>query len=81
MKIQVKLLLSLRKYLPRGSKGSSCWLDFEDDVSVRVKDVLRSLNIPENLPKLMMHNSLQAKQEAPLRDGDVITILPPASGG
>lgn len=82
MEIEVKLLAFLRHYLPKGSKGFSCKLQFKGKMSVA--DVLNELRIPEEVTQnimVIMINGVHAKTDQILSDGDVLTVLPFLAGG
>ncbi|HUL29970.1 MAG TPA: MoaD/ThiS family protein [Thermodesulfobacteriota bacterium] len=79
MEIEVKLFATLRDYLPKGSSRFSCKM--EVDGSVRVRDILSRLKIPEEIPKIILVNGVHAKKEQLLKEGDVLSIFPPVAGG
>jgi molybdopterin converting factor small subunit len=44
--------------------------------------LVRTLGIPDDLPRMVLVNGLDADPEGtPLRDGDVVTVFPPLAGG
>ena len=79
MNIEVKLFGNYRAYLPPKSKNYSCWLELEN--GSRAEDVLRRLNIPDDLSMIIVRNSNICDKSEPLHDGDKIAILPMISGG
>ncbi len=79
MKVRVKLFGIFCEFFPPGTKGSGFWMDLDEDV--RIQDILSRLKIPENLPKSIIHNSLVAKEDQALREGDVVAIFSPITGG
>jgi len=79
MEIVVKLFATLRDYLPAGSDRFSCKM--EVDGHTRVQDILERLNLPEDMPKIILVNGVHGKKEQILRDGDVLSIFPPVAGG
>jgi molybdopterin converting factor small subunit len=46
-----------------------------------VRDALASLDVEEVAYGATVLNSEQASEDDPLRDGDVLYVFPPASGG
>jgi len=77
MNITLKLYTILREYLPG---------DFENgELTVaehsKVIDIIEMLNIPDDLPKIILINGEQKKPESELSDGDELSIFPPISGG
>jgi molybdopterin converting factor small subunit len=44
--------------------------------------LVRSLGIPDDLPRMILVNGLDAVLEGTLlRDGDVVSVFPPLAGG
>jgi sulfur carrier protein len=79
MEIEVKLFATLRDYLPKGSSRFSCKMGV--DGSTRVQDILSRLKIPEEIPKIIFINDVHGKEDQILKDGDLLSILPPIAGG
>ena len=79
MEIEVKLFATLRDYLPKESSRFSCKMKI--DGQTQVKDILSSLKIPEEIPKILLVNGIHAKKEQILKEGDVLSIFPPVAGG
>lgn len=79
MEIEVKLFATLRDYLPKGSGRFSCKMEI--DGQTRVDEILKRLNIPEEIPKIILVNGIHAKKEQTLKEGDVVSIFPPVAGG
>ena len=79
MEIEVKLFATLRDYLPKGSSRFSCKLEF--DGATPIHDILKKLNIPEEIPKIILVNGIHAKKDQRLKEGDVVSIFPPVAGG
>ena len=79
MKIEVRLFATLAGYLPDEGDGQSATLELAD--GSRVRDVVRSLRIPEDMPFLTMVNGRDAALDQTLADGDVLSLFPPLAGG
>ncbi len=79
MEIEVKLFATLRDYLPKGSGRFSCKMEI--DGQMRVQEILAKLNIPEEIPKIILINGIHGKKEQILKEGDVLSIFPPVAGG
>ncbi len=79
MEIEVKLFATLRDYLPKGSGRFSCKMEI--DGQMRVQEILAKLNIPEEIPKIILINGIHGKKEQVLKEGDVLSIFPPVAGG
>ena len=77
MNITLKLYTVLREYFPEGLKDNC--LSLPDNS--KVIDVINMLNIPEELPKIILINGAQKKPESIISDGDELSIFPPISGG
>ncbi len=79
MEIEVKLFATLRDYLPKGSGRFSCRMEIGGHT--RVQEILTKLNIPEEIPKIILINGVHGKKEQVLKEGDVLSIFPPVAGG
>lgn len=82
--VQVKLFMSLKKYLPENAQEGSTCLKIEK--GAKVKDLLARLGIPFEEDKIIVLNGISYKQSEEtnsivLQDGDVIAIFPPIAGG
>jgi len=77
MKISLKLYTVLKDYLPANMDRDTLELPAE----AKVADVITLLNIPQDLPKIILINGIQKSPEAALREGDELNIFPPISGG
>ena len=79
MRVEVKLFATLASYLPEPSNGGSAIVDVPDGSTVR--QLLRMLGIPEELPAIALVNGRDAVPEQVLEEGDVLTMFPPLAGG
>ncbi len=79
MEVEVKLFATLRDYLPKGSGRFSCKMEIDE--LTRVQEILTKLNIPEEIPKIILVNGVHGKKEQVLKEGDVVSIFPPVAGG
>jgi len=79
MEIEVKLFATLRDYLPKGSGQYSCKLKVNSTDTVR--DVLKRLKIPDEIPKIILVNGVHTNFERVLKGGDVLSVFPPVAGG
>jgi molybdopterin converting factor small subunit len=77
--IEVRLFANLARYLPPGARGGTARLDLPEGATV--DEVRRHLAIPGDLPSLFLVNGQEAPTDRRLRSGDVLTIIPPLSGG
>lgn len=79
MKVTVRLFAVLRRYLPPGSDGRSFRMEVEDGATVRA--LIERMGIPDNLPRIVMVNSLRVTMTRPLKDGDTVSLFPAVGGG
>jgi molybdopterin converting factor small subunit len=79
MKVQVKLLGTLRNKLPPEARGSTT-LDLEPGTTVA--GLLAKLGIGEtSVHGVMINDALEADRARPLAEGDALVVLPPMAGG
>jgi len=79
VKVEVQLFATLGAYLPAGAAGDSVTLEMPDATTVR--EVVRVLEIPDDLDCLSVVNGHDAPSEHRLVDGDVLSLFPPLAGG
>jgi len=78
MKITLKLFASLREHLKKHSNGA-CDINLQEHATVQ--DVLASLHIPDDIPKIILINGVQKSEIDMLHDGDTLSVFPPIAGG
>ena len=79
MEVKVKLFATLRDYLPKNSDGKSFQLEIDEKTTIN--QIITQLEIPEEIPKIILVNGLQGYIDQTLKDGDVLSIFPPVAGG
>jgi molybdopterin converting factor small subunit len=79
MQVKLSLYASLGRYLPDKSDSNSCVMEIEKGTTIR--DLLDQLNVPLELPKLLLLNGIHAQSETVLKDGDRVGAFPPVAGG
>jgi hypothetical protein len=79
VKVEVRLLATLARYLPPGTSREGVVLDLPAGTTVGA--ALRALGVPPDVDCLCVVNGRDAEPHAPLRDGDVVTLCPPLVGG
>lgn len=80
MRIQVKLMGSLRSKLPPGSAGGVAALEVTPRTSIAA--VLDQLGIPSGHVHLTLVNgAMERDKTRPLADGDELVVFPPVAGG
>ena len=77
MVITVKLFGKLRNYLPE--KAIQCNAEAVDGSTVG--DVLDSLGVPRDKPRVILVNSYRSRLEHVLEDGDVVAAFQVLAGG
>jgi sulfur carrier protein ThiS len=80
MIIEVKLYLSLLRYVPQSERRleGNKWKVPEAST---VGQVLEMLNLPEEETKILLINGRYAYKGRVLNDGDVLQVVPPLAGG
>jgi sulfur-carrier protein len=83
MKINLKLFVSLKPYLPAGAKGNE--IEIEVGESDSPNQILQRLNVPMKLTHLWLLNGNyiepEHRDDAILSDGDTLAVWPPVAGG
>ena len=79
MKIEVQLYATLDQYLPKGSENRKAVIECADGVTAG--QVIDRLGIPKAHPNMVLINGIHARDDAPLKDGDVLSVFPPLAGG
>jgi sulfur-carrier protein len=80
MKIEVKLLTQMKKYLPDPDMaGNTRSLEIKANATVR--EMFIELGIPADMPKVIMLNERQGRLDDILKDGDKVSVFPPVGGG
>jgi molybdopterin converting factor small subunit len=79
MKVQVKLMASLRNKLPPEARGSTV---LELAPGATVAAALAQLDIADSrVHAVMINDALEPDRQQPLADGDALVVLPPVAGG
>ncbi len=79
MRVTVKLFAGLRDYLPTDADGGECEMTLQSGATV--DDLVARMNIPARTPKIVLINGLSRSGPQRLTEGDVVSIIPPISGG
>ncbi len=81
--IKLKLFAALQDRLPPGSVNHTMELEVEPGTTPA--DVVRKMQIPEQLAHLIMiegqHLTREEVRSRQLREGEVMSIFPPIAGG
>jgi len=70
---------AFRRYLPCGSGKPSFWLEIENKAVI--EDLFTLLEMPGDLPNVIVCNHRIARKEDILQNGAVVAIFPPLAGG
>lgn len=79
MDIEIRLFANLAKFLPPGSVNKRAKISVEDDITI--EGLMKKLGIPFNTNNIVMVNGFHKDIKEKISDGDVISIIPPVSGG
>jgi len=79
MQVKVKLFATLRDYLPKDSDGKSCMV--AADESTTIEQIIAQLNIPGDIPKIILVNGRNGSLTQTIKPGDELSIFPPVAGG
>ncbi len=79
MKIEVQLYATLSQYLPKGSLNRKAVIECADGITVG--QVIDQLGIPKEHSNMVLINGINARDDAPLKDGDILAVFPPLAGG
>jgi molybdopterin converting factor small subunit len=79
MEIEIRLFATLRNCLPEGARGFAFKKTLKKETTVG--EVIREINLPEDIPKIILINGNYVKEDYILHDGDVVSIFPPIAGG
>jgi len=74
MKITIKLFATLRDFGPDIQEMSV-------SENSTIEKVVKSLNLPEEIPLLTIVNGVHTDSKEVLKEGDVLALFPPVGGG
>ena len=80
MKIEIKFLTQMKKYLPDPDMaGNTRSIEIKEKTTIC--QMLLGLGIPVDMPKVIMLNERQGRLDDILKDGDRVSVFPPVGGG
>ncbi len=82
MKITVKFFSSLMEYLPTNATDNS--IELNETVAVSPTQIINRFKVPHDEVRTMMKNGTflpEQDRNAPLEEGDVLTVWPAIQGG
>jgi molybdopterin converting factor small subunit len=80
--VQVRLFGEFREYLPEGSTGGEARVELPEGATVTtlIEQLGISYEIAEGVLVAAVNDEV-ADHQAPLKDGDVVSMFPPLAGG
>lgn len=79
MNIEIRLFANLAQFLPPDSKNKRAKITVADGITI--EELLTELNVPKNSTNVVMLNGVHQKDDIKLNEGDVLSIIPPVTGG
>ncbi|MCP4722568.1 MAG: MoaD/ThiS family protein [Desulfobacteraceae bacterium] len=75
MHIDLKLFVTLAKYLPLGSEA------YEINEGTTINELMMDLGIPHDIVKLIFINGKKQDRNYRIQQGDRVGLFPPVGGG
>jgi molybdopterin synthase sulfur carrier subunit len=79
MNVTVRLFATFRDCSPKQPAQWSFGMDVDDDETV--EELIKTLRLPEELPRIILVNGIFASENSHLHEGDIVSIFPPLIGG
>jgi sulfur-carrier protein len=79
MKVTLRLMATFRDFLPEPAARSALSIDV--DKQETVQGLLKMLEVPDDLPRIILVNGQYATEDSLLNDGDIVSVFPPLIGG
>lgn len=79
MEIEIRLFANLAQLLPSGSKNKRAKITVKNEITV--DELLKELKIPGNVTNVIMVNGTHQNKTTKLNEGDVVSVIPPVTGG
>ncbi len=79
MNVKVQLFATLRDYCPNGARNEPFAVELGEGSTLR--HLLNKLQLPEQIPKILLVNGRHSKEQEELHEGDTVGIFPPMAGG
>jgi molybdopterin converting factor small subunit len=79
LEIEIRLFANLAQLLPSGSKNKRAKITVKDEITV--DELLKELKIPGNVTNVIMVNGTHQNKTTKLNEGDVMSVIPPVTGG
>ena len=78
IKIEIRLFATLSAYVP-GGEGNTATIELPDGATVG--ELVQTLAIPDDLPRITLVNGRDVESEDRLNAGDIVSLFPPLAGG
>jgi molybdopterin converting factor small subunit len=79
VKVTVRLFATFRDLNPTQTGALPLSIDVDEHESIR--GLIRTLRLPDELPRVILVNGIFATEDSTLHEGDVVSIFPPLMGG
>jgi len=79
LEIEIRLFANLSQLLPPGSKNKRAKITVKDEITV--DELLKELKIPGDVTNVIMVNGTHQNKTTKLNEGDVVSVIPPVTGG
>lgn len=79
LEIEIRLFANLAQLLPSGSKNKRAKITVKNEITV--DELLKELKIPGNVTNVIMVNGTHQNKTTKLNEGDVVSVIPPVTGG
>jgi molybdopterin converting factor small subunit len=79
MKVTVRLFATFRDWSPTHAAQWS--FDMEVDKHETVQGLIKTLSLPDELPRIILVNGTFASEDSHLHEGDIVSVFPPLIGG
>jgi molybdopterin converting factor small subunit len=77
MKVHVDLYVNLKKYAPAGDSS----FEIQLEAGARIETLLAVMKIPSHEERIVLVNGHHSDDSSPLKEGDIVTLFSPLSGG
>ena len=78
MKVEIRLFGTLGDFSIRDTPST---MIKSLDAPTTTAKIIEELDLPENIPKIIIVNGLHAAPDYVLQDGDIMSVFPPIAGG
>ncbi len=78
MKVTVSLFATLRRLADDRERGR---LTIDVEPGTRVSNLMERLQVPNDIPVIILVNDVQVQQDYEIREEDSVCIFPPIAGG